>query len=181
MQITLLYQKLILTADNQIKTRRLGLTHHLSPSAILHRPPLLLLTVLCLLTPAGISSGRDRLFRPALIVEGLSVCLCVCVCVCVSACTCVCLRSTGADCALWLCSLLPRPPQLEQSSQHLPLKGKHNVDNLEATGDFFQDAVLLPQLVQLPVALRAEVQWIAPSGNQKDLFKGLSKKTEMAK
>lgn len=56
-----------------------------------------------------------------------------------------------------------RPPHLEQSSQHLPLKGKHNVDHLQAAGDFFQDAVLLPQLVQLPVALWAKVQWIAPS------------------
>lgn len=59
--------------------------------------------------------------------------------------------------------LTPRRPQQEQASQHLPLKGKHNVDHLQAAGDFLQDAVLLPQLVQLPVALWAKVQWIAPS------------------
>lgn len=31
----------------------------------------------------------------------------VCMYVCMSVCLSVCLRSTGADCALWLCSLLP--------------------------------------------------------------------------
>lgn len=38
-------------------------------------------------------------------------------------------------------------PRLQQSSQHLPLKGKHDIDHLQAAGDFFQDTVLLPQLV----------------------------------
>ena len=70
-------------------------------------------------------------------------------------------------CACDWCSLSFLPPQLEQSSQHLPLKGKHNVDHLQAAGDFFQDAVLLPQLVQLPVTLWAKVQRIAPSGKYK--------------
>lgn len=69
--------------------------------------------------------------------------------------------------------LLPGPgTQLEQSSQHLPLEGKHNVDHLQAAGDLFQDAVLLPQLVQLPVALRAKVQRVAPSGHFKERWRG---------
>lgn len=55
----------------------------------------------------------------------------------------------------------------KQLSQHLPFEGKHNVDHLQAAGDFFQDAVLLPQLVQLPVALGAKVKRIAPSENGK--------------
>lgn len=81
----------------------------------------------------------------------------------------VCLRTTRADCPLWP---LLQPPQLDRPSQHLPLKGEHDVDHLQAAGDFFQDAVLLPQLVQLPVALGAEVQWVAPStsGNKKAGF-----------
>lgn len=68
-------------------------------------------------------------------------------------CTCVYLWSTVADCPLWF----------GRSSQHLPLKSEHHVDHLQAAGDLLQDAVLLPQLVQLPVALGAKVQRVASS------------------
>lgn len=70
-----------------------------------------------------------------LITEGFGLIACVCV---------VCVRVSwehGGHARY-------RPvTQLEQSSQHLPLKSKHNVDHLQAAGNFFQDAVLLPQLV----------------------------------
>lgn len=86
---------------------------------------------------------------------------------------CVSICALGAiDCALLAVS------KLKQLSQHMPLKGKHNVDHLQAAGDFFQDAVLLPQLVQLPVTLGAKVQRIAPSENgknTKDLFYKMTK------
>lgn len=59
------------------------------------------------------------------------------------------------------------PPGPERSSQHLPLESKHNVDHFKAAGDFFQDAMVLPELVQLPVALRAKMQWVAsPAPNK---------------
>lgn len=68
--ITLLEEKLILTADNQSKARRLGFTLNQSPSIIL--PPLPLVTVSPLWTPAGVSSGRDSSGAGAsLIVGGL--------------------------------------------------------------------------------------------------------------
>lgn len=59
------------------------------------------------------------------------------------------------------------PPWPERSSQHLPLESKHHVDHFKAAGDFFQDAMVLPELVQLPVALRAKMQWVAsPAPNK---------------
>lgn len=50
------------------------------------------------------------------------------------------------------------------SSEHLPLKSKHDIEHLQTAGDLLKDAVLLPQLVQLPVALRTQMQRIPTAG-----------------
>ena len=158
LQTRWLEEKLLLTADNQIKTRRLGFAGYPSSSAtLLERPTSL---------DSGRAFMREGLAAPASFDRSRVVCLCVWCNVCL--CVYKCVGASGAleQSVLDGCALFPRPPQLEQSSQHLPLKGIHYVDHLQAAGDFFQDAVLLPQLVQLPVALGAEVQWIAPSGKE---------------
>lgn len=61
------------------------------------------------------------------------------------------------------------PLRPDRSSKHLPLNSKHDVDHFQATGDFFQDAMVLPQLVELPVAFRAKMQWVASSATQNNI------------
>lgn len=125
LQITLLWEKLILTADNQTETRRLGINQQQSPSIHFDCPPH------SLWIPKETHLWWNRLFW---LQKGLGWLLVCVVCVHVS------WEHRGRA--------RYRPvTQLEQSSQHLPLKSKHNVDHLQAAGDFFQDAVLLPQLV----------------------------------
>lgn len=58
---------------------------------------------------------------------------------------------------------------LDRLSKQLPLDNQHNVDYFQAVGNFFQDAMVLPHLVQLPVALRAKMQWVTSSVTEKDI------------
>lgn len=101
----------------------------------------------------GVSQGGGC--RPCLIAAGLwlaRVRMCVC-------------SAAREHLVLYGCVISVCRSQLDTSSQHLPLKSKHNVHHLQAACDLLQDAVLLPQLVQLSVALWTQVQWVPSPTN----------------
>lgn len=51
--------------------------------------------------------------------------------------------------------------------QCVPLKGKHNVQNLQTASDLLRDTVLQPQMLQLLVALWAQVQRVSTATHRK--------------
>lgn len=70
LQITLLWEKLILTADNQTETRRLGINQQQSPSIHFDCPP----------PPLSLDSKGDSFMmkQAFLITEGFGLIACVC-------------------------------------------------------------------------------------------------------
>ena len=88
--------------------------------------------------------------------------VCVYVYIYIYACVCVCVWAVPPGCGLQTLALPSSTHNLVLGSQHLPFESKHDVDHLQATGDLLQDTVLLPQLVELPVPLRAQVQGVPP-------------------